>query len=328
MTVETTEQTAVQTTKRTNEYSALQNGAALQPRPTGGVLRMTDADRVDFLQRMTTNNIDALRPGQSTVTVLTSSTARVLFAFTVLCRDDELLLLPSPGQTAALAKHLRGQIFFMDKVKIEDASEAYARQRLMGPGADDALTTLGFHMADAEDGAFSEEEGVFAVKQMAYDVPGYELLVPVAQQQSTLATLEGAGAVQIDDDSYHARRVELGRPAAGHELVEAYNPLEVGLGWTCAENKGCYTGQEIIARQITYDKVTKTLVGLRSDAPLSVGADVTVDGRTAGTVTSTAHSPTLDAPVALAVLKRPHNASGTAVDVNGTTATVVELPFV
>src|SRR5688572_16985701 len=81
------------------EYAALTSGAALLARPDAGVLRLSDADRHDFLQRMTSNNIAILRPGQSAVTVLTSPTARVLFVFTVIARSDDLLLLPAPGQS-------------------------------------------------------------------------------------------------------------------------------------------------------------------------------------------------------------------------------------
>ena len=91
---------------------------------------------------------------------------------------------------------------------------------------------------------------------------------------------------------------------------DAYNPLESGMAWVCAENKGCYTGQEIIARQVTYDKVTRTLVGLQSDGPLNPGAAVQVDGRSVGSVTSAVYSPQRDAYVGLAILKRPHNSAG------------------
>ena len=122
-------------------------------------------------------------------------------------------------------------------------------------------------------------------------------------------------------------RIELGRPLAGHELTNAYNPLEAGLAWTCADNKGCYTGQEIIARQITYDKITKSLVGLRSAHLLPVGAEIIADGRAIGTVTSAAESIGTQAPIALAIVKRPYHEVGVAVTVDNQPAEVVALPF-
>lgn len=308
-------------------YRSLRAGAAVLPKPDSGVLRLAGADRVDFLQRMTTNNILALKPGGSCVTVLTSPTAKIVQVFTVLARPAELLLLPAPGETAALERHLRSQIFFMDQVEVAAVGADRLRLRLMGPGADGVLAPLGLDFAGAEDGACREAEGVLAVRQIAYDVPGYELVVEKERETRVMAALEAAGVVTLPDGAaYTALRVELGRPAPGCELVGEYNPLEAGLAWACAENKGCYTGQEIIARQITYDKVTRTLVGLRSAELLAAGAVVTAAGREIGVVTSAARSPALDAPLALAILKRPWNAVGTEVLVGDRPAPVVALP--
>ena len=308
--------------------TALRNGATLQLRPDAGVLVIADADRADFLHRMTTNNINALRPGQSAVTVLTSPTARIVFVFTVVCRADDLLVLPALGETAAVERYLRGQIFFMDKVKVRNVSADYARLRLMGDEAGATLAAVGLDLNVAADGAWQARDGLLAVKQVNYDVPGYELILPLAQQPALLDNLTAAGATLLDDDvAYHALRIELGRPLPGRELTGDYNPLEAGLAWACSDNKGCYTGQEIIARQITYDKVTKTLVGLRSAAALTAGAELTVDGRSVGVVTSAAHSPTLDAPIALAIVKRPHNVPGSSLQIGDVTATVMALPF-
>ena len=314
-----------------DEYTALRDGAALQLRPDAGVLVLTDADRADFLQRMTTNNVAALRPGQSCVTVLTNPTARIVQVFTVALpagEPDALWLLPAPGETAALERHLRGQIFFMDKVRVANRSADFARLRLMGPGATTALAALGFDVTQAADGAVLAHASLLAVVQHEYDLPGVELVVPTARLDAVAAALQQAGAVLlIDARAYHARRVELGRPAPGAELIGEYTPLEAGLAWACAENKGCYTGQEIIARQVTYDKVTRMLVGLRGAAPLAAGAALTADGRDVGAVTSAAWSPALDAHLALAVVKRPHHAAGTTLLADGVAAVVQELPF-
>jgi folate-binding protein YgfZ len=308
-------------------YRALRTGAAVLPKPDAGVLRLVGADRVDFLQRMTTNNILALKPGGSCVTVLTSPTAKIVQVFTVLARPEELLLLPAAGETAPLERHLRSQIFFMDQVEVANIGADRLRLRLMGPGADGVLASLGLDFAGAPDGAWREAKGVLAVKQVLYDVPGYELVVAKDQEARVTPDLKTAGVVTLPDETaYSVLRVELGRPAAGRELVGEYNPLEAGLAWTCAENKGCYTGQEIIARQITYDKVTRTLAGLRSAELLAAGAAVTAEGREIGVVTSAAYSPALDAPLALAILKRPWHTAGMEVFVGNQTATVVALP--
>jgi folate-binding protein YgfZ len=306
----------------------LVSGAAIMARPTAGLLRLTDAARHDFLQRLTTNNIAGLRPGQSAVTVLTSPTARILYVFTVVARSDDLLLLPAPGQSQALARHLRGQIFFMDKVKVHDLSEQWVRLRVMGPQAAQTLSALEINATTLSANDVATQGEILVVAQPQYEVPGFELIIPAEQLASVSDALLAAGAHVISGESYEARRVELGRPAVGAELVEDYSPLESGLAWTCAENKGCYTGQEIIARQITYDKVTKTLVGLRLADAVATGSEITVEGRPVGTITSVAHSPGLNAPIALAIIKRPHNAVGTTVQVGGHAATVAALPLI
>jgi folate-binding protein YgfZ len=308
------------------EYEAIVNGAAIFPRPTAGVLQLTDADRHDFLQRMTTNNIAVLRPGQSAVTVLTSPTARVLQVFTVIATSDELVLLPAPGQSQALARHLRGQIFFMDKVKVHDLGSEWGRLRVMGPKAEEILAAIGAEVGSLTPNSVIIQDDLMVVAQPQFEVPGFEVVVRAEKREETTVALLDAGGRAVGENAYEARRVELGQPAAGAELTEEYTPLEAGLGWACAENKGCYTGQEIIARQITYDKVTKNLVTLRLSDATAAGSDVTVEGRSVGTVTSVAYSPGLNAPVALAILKRPFNAPGTTVQIGAQNATVESAP--
>jgi folate-binding protein YgfZ len=318
-------------------YAALRSGAAVQPRPGYGVLALGDADRVDFLQRMTTNDVAALRPGESAVTVLTGPTARVQFVFTAVMREQEVWLLPAAGEAQALERNLRGQVFFMDRVQVRARGDL-ARLRVLGPRAAETVQrALGIDLAGAPEGAWQEAEGALALKQNAYDVPGIEVVLPSGEAEATQARLADAGARALDEGAasvaaYSARRVELGRPLPGAELTGEVNPLEAGLAWACAEDKGCYTGQEIIARQITYDKVTRSLVGLRGEKPLAPGTPLTVQGRVdrqaVGVVTSAAYSPALNAPVALAIVKRPHNAPGVRLDAGGRAVEVATLPFV
>ena len=314
-------------------YEALTAGTAVQPRPGYGVLALGDADRVDFLQRMTTNDVAALRPGGSALTVLTGATARVLFVFTVVMREQELWLLPAAGEAQGLERHLRGQIFFMDRVQVRPRGDL-SRLRVMGPRAAEAVQRgLGIALENAPEGAWQEAEGALALKQDAYDVPGIEVVLPAGEVAAVQARLAEAGARVLDDGAdsaaaYTARRVELGRPLPGAELTGDVNPLEAGLAWACAQNKGCYTGQEIIARQITYDKVTRALVGLRTPKLLAPGTPLTAEGREIGVVTSAVHSPALDAPVALAIIKRPHNAPGVRLAAGGQGVEVAALPFV
>lgn len=306
------------------EYQALASGAALQLRPQSGVLLLGERDRADFLQRMTTNDISRLQPGEAALTILTSPVARIDAVFCVLGRQDDLMLLSSNGQADSLRQHLQSQIFFMDKVTVTDESANLGRLRLLGPAAGELLQAAGLPQPAADD-HFLEEDSVIVLRQERYDIPGYEIINSVDNMDALQERLTDAGAVLLAGaDSYEARRIELRRPRPGKELTDAFSPLETGMAWVCAEDKGCYTGQEIIARQLTYDKVTRTLVRLRSELPLPEGAAVRFDGRAVGTVTSSAVSPSTG-PVALAVLKRPHNAEGVEVTVEGVDACVEQI---
>lgn len=316
-------------------WSALTTGAAWVARPNAALLALEGDDRVDFLQRLTTNNIKALQAGQAAVTVLTSPTARILHVFTVLVQDERLLLLPAPGEGAALHRALRGQIFFMDKVRVVDLAGAFTRLRVVGPRAGALLAEALALPAPISDGAFVQRGELIALADERYELPGVELLLRGGAEAAAElgARLTAAGAPEFTDPAlWEARRIEFGLPAPGAELTSDFNPLEAGLAWACAENKGCYTGQEIIARQITYDKVTRTLVGLRGER-LQPGATLLAEGREAGVVAGAAFSPTLGATIALAIVRRPWHAPGStlvarAADGSESPVAVVALPFV
>lgn len=320
---------------------ALHAAAWYQLPPSAGVLTVSDDDRVDFLQRMTTNHIASLRTdgapegsegeqdasGDSMVTILTSPTARILQVFPVLARANALWLLPAPNETAALARHLRGQIFFLDKVKVEDISDAWRRLRVVGPTALRVLQDAGIP-APTADRRWVAAGGVVALLERAYGIPGVELLVPADALEALAARLVEAGAPEVTAiDAVEALRVAMGRPAPGSELTADYSPLEVEMDWACSEKKGCYTGQEIIARQRTYDKVTRTLVGLRSEQMLEAGAPLLSEGREVGKITSVARHPATGTPIALAVVKRPANTPGTHLLCGAQSVEVVALPF-
>jgi folate-binding protein YgfZ len=177
-----------------------------------------------------------------------------------------------------------------------------------------------------DDDHWAESGSVRALTHAQYGIPGVELIVPVAEIDAVEAKLVAAGLLPIEDASViDAWRIELGRPAAGAELTGDFTPLEVEMEWACSDNKGCYTGQEIIARQRTYDKVTRSLVGLRAQQPLSPGDALIGEGREVGKITSAAVSPTTGMPIALAVVKRPHNQAGTRLMAGNVEVEVVEI---
>jgi folate-binding protein YgfZ len=315
-------------------YWAGRTGAALRDEGDHARLWLGGEDRNAFLQRTSTNDMRLL-PGQGTVTVLTSPTARIQAALTVLAMPAGLLLLAGPGQGPALFNTLRTQIFFNDKVTLEGRGGALAQFNLLGPQAAGLLGALAGDVADLPlfgwrtlpiagvDVTVQRHEGLGSA--------GYTLLIPTPAVLAVKDALLRGGAVALPDDAYHTLRVEAGVPASGSELTEQVNPLEAGLARFCNQHKGCYTGQEIIARQITYDKVTTHLVGLLLDELAAPQAKLMAEARPAGWISSAVHSIALDRPIALGFVRRPHHEPGTRLAVQAgdhvVAATVAALPF-
>lgn len=272
-----------------------------------GFLRLTGEDRRDFLQRQSTNDVGMLAPDRAVTTVLTSPTARILDVLTLLDEGDSLGAITLNGRAAATAATLRGKIFFMDRVEVSDESANMGQIDIEGNNAAAFLAHFGLEPLDIDRAARVAWQGeqLWVIGRPGLVDKGCRLLAPVGVMNELVSWLEDKGAAGLSEVAREALRIEAGLPAAATELTEDYNPLEAGLAWTVAENKGCYTGQEVIARQITYDKVTRRLTRLRLDEEVQAPAKVFAEGRPVGQITSAAISPRFG-PIALAYLKRPY----------------------
>ncbi len=316
------------------DYQAALQEAVFIVQPEQGFLRISGADRLDFINRQTTNDIHLLNPGRVVTTVLTTPTARMQDILTLVDEGESFGAITLAGHAAATAQLLRGKIFFMDKVAVEDVSAQVVQIDLAGPEAESLLRNIGIVVNSGQDAVVTADfagNRLWVVATKGLGGPGYRMLASSEIAEALQVALVEAGFMPLSQENAEILRIETGLPASDSELSEEYNPLEAGLDDAISQSKGCYTGQEIIARQITYDKVTKQLVGLRLEALVEPGSQVEVEGKTVGTVTSVADSPRFGA-IALAYLKRPHNQAGTQVSVVAPTtgpvsAHVVSLPF-
>lgn len=311
-------------------YTAARTGAAFFRVPDPGVLRLTGADRRDYVQRQTTNDIRRLGPDRPLLTVLTSGTARIvdLWWLIEVPEAEAIDLLTLPGRGARTAAYLTRRIFFMDQVALRDTSGDHVLIELRGPQAPEVLRALGSPFPAVGTLERAEQGDLRAIGVRADEAL---LILPGAQADAVQEHLRRAGALPLSAAAREVLRVEDGYPGPDRELTEDYTPLEANLDALIAGDKGCYSGQEVLARQVTYDKIARRLTGLRCAGPVSVGADVRVEGRAVGSVTSAVESPRLGW-IALAVLRRPHHAAGTGVAVGqagaGVQAETVALPFV
>ncbi len=298
--------------------------------PTTGWLQISGADRVDFLQRQSTNDITLLTAEHVITTVLTNAAARILDVLQLVSMGDVTLgAIPLPGRAAATAHFLKRRIFFMDKVTVTDSSAEIVMLDLVGAGAADILQGYGVTPPGLDALAHGEIQGipVRVLGQRGLLGDGYRLLAESNFRDQLAAAAGSAGAKSLSEDEVEVLRVEAGLPGPLRELTEDYTPLEMRLEHLISDKKGCYTGQEVIARQITYDKITKSLAGLRLAAPVNPGDRVFVEDAAVGEVTSAVHSPRFGT-LALAVIKRPHFERGMVVEVQGVRGQVTNLPFI
>ena len=303
--------------------------------PDTAYLRITGPDRMQFLQRQTTNDLSRLLPGHILTTVLTSPTARILDVLILLIeqRDPDVIsIITLPGYSSKTRQFLQSRIFFMDKVTIQDTSTDFEQIDLIGPAWKHLIPNLGIDHLPIEDNIQYGQIGSTPVRAFNHFGLGIRLLFPSSGESDVIAALARSGSEEISSEIYGVLRVEAGVPSPAHELTEDYTPLEAGLEKAISTEKGCYTGQEVLARQITYNKVTRQLVGLRLTNQ-SFGEPTLrspEDHKNVGEITSVAHSPR-NGYIALGMVKQPYYQPGTRLIVGdpqeGHFATVSALPF-
>ena len=254
--------------------------------------------------------------GSGAHTVLTSNKGRIVDVIFVLRRPDHLLLLTGGGNETTVAEWIDFYTIIED-TEIEDVTAATAAVSLIGPGAVGLLASLAgpdAPPAGNEDAAEVAIDGAqaTAIRRDMGAIPAFDLIASDSDGPPLLENLTGAGAFPVGRDTVELARIEQGVPAFGAELDEAYNPLEAGLQHMISYIKGCYIGQEVIARLTTYDKVQKCLVRLAwpSDADVDAGAKLMLDARQAGVVTSAIRDPRTGSGLGLGYVRKALSDAG------------------
>ena len=305
------------------EYAAARRGAAVIPRSHEGRIRAVGRDRLDLLHRMSTNDLTNMAAGEARPTVLTTAIGRMVDALMVLNRGETALCLTSPGRATAIRKWLAGHIFFRDQVKFEDATSDLGQLGIYGPRAGAVAGALAGGAEALAENCFVEREGVIALR-----LPGdrYSIVAPADRLEAVWDQAVAAGATPAGEEAYQMLRLAAGLPEGGREITEEYIPLETNLWHAVSFTKGCYIGQEIIARMESRGKLARRLCGVKLDAPVAAGDEVRTGEALVGKVTSAGTLPDLG-PVALAYLKTASAEPGTHVKVGDVSGSVVELPF-
>ena len=297
--------------------------AALLPVRGNRVVGIAGPDALDLLQRLTTNEMRTVSTERAVVTALLSPVGKLRNLFTVVKSEDGYLLLAGPGESESLRALLQSQIFFMDNAKVMDVSHEWVVFQVAGREAGRAVTSLGFEPGCWQEGLVQRSGKMLAFLQERLEWPSIYLVLPANAVEDARTALIAAEVKPLDNWSpFNLQRILAKRAGYAGELSGDFNPLEVGLDWICAENKGCYPGQEIIARQITYGKITRQLVLLHSIEPLERKANVKVGKAKVGYVSSKEDLKPGGGSYGLAVLRSSSIAGIEHVTVSGNRASI------
>ncbi|MGL5081421.1 MAG: YgfZ/GcvT domain-containing protein [Microcoleaceae cyanobacterium] len=308
---------------------AVQSGVTVCDRSHGGLLQISGEDRLRFLHNQSTNAIQTLKPGQGCDTVFVTSTARTLDLATVYVTETALLILVSQSRRQQLLKLLDKYIFPMDRIELKDVSQAYVVFNLIGSNSIQLLEKLGINLEEKSYGSHQtvivENIPIRVATGNGLAIDGYTIILEVEKAGIFWEILTTQGAIPLGENVWENLRIQQGRPMPDLELTEDYNPLEAGLWHTISFDKGCYIGQETIARLNTYKGVKQRLFGIQLTAPVSPGTVIRVGDEKVGMLTS--YTEIDQRHFGLGYIRTKAGGVGLSVDVGDVSGEVVKVPY-
>ena len=244
-----------------SELTALDGGAGVLPLAEAGLVRVSGPGHLEVLQRMLSQDLAGLAPGQGRLALLLTPKGQFRAVMAVFGGAGESLLLPPPGRAAEVADALAKFLLLSRCTAQPVAGHAIA---VVGTGWLEAAAAAGANRADLEIGGCCTGGGTRWFGRTMLGVPGATAVGPT---DAAGRALQAAGAREVSREAVELLRIRNGAPAWGHELTGTTLPPEVGIeADTISYTKGCYVGQETIARMATYGHPTRALAGLRQAA--------------------------------------------------------------
>jgi folate-binding protein YgfZ len=311
------------------QYRELREGAGLLERPERATLEVKGPAAGEFLQGQVTNDVPAIELGTGCYAAMLNPKGRIVADMRILRSGDEAFLLDTEADAhAAVLRDLR-MYKIGRQVDVIDTAADTAVERvvisLLGPRSDEVTEAATGTRPGASEHDIAEAGAVLLVRT---DV-GIDLIVPAAGAGELRRQVLEAGAHEISPQAAEIVRIEGGRPRHGVDMTADNLPAEAGIvDRAVSFTKGCYVGQEPVARMHYKGHPNRHLRGLRLGATAPAGTQLFASGgKEVGTITSSALSPALG-PVALALIRREVVPGVVvAVGAEGPDATVVELPF-
>jgi len=298
----------------TSEYELLTESVGLVDRSERGMFVVRGGEAADFLQGQVSNDVEALAPGTGCYATILTHKGKLRTDLRGL-RGDDYFWLDTEAIGHAVVRHMLSTYTLGRDVQWEDVGEAHSILSLIGPAADD----LAEQAPPAAEHSFVDTgAGLWVRTDLGLDV---------------LCGTERAGALRgelgvetVSEAAAECVRIESGRPRLGLDMDSETIPQEAGINERAVDfEKGCYVGQETVARLHWRGKPNRHLRGLRLSEPVERRTDIVLGEKVVGRVASTCVSPRLG-PIALALVRREAS-PGDTVTVGTAEAEVVELPF-
>ncbi|HCY76218.1 MAG TPA: hypothetical protein DHV28_09880 [Ignavibacteriales bacterium] len=326
-----------------DEVYSLNNGVSLKYMNNLSIIELKGSDSLDFLHRISTNSMKGLNKEEVKKTIFTSEKGRIIGVSTVMNFESYILLVTGINSKLKVMSWINKYIIG-DDVKLSDASHRFNLFQIIGPQSESFLSLfIGEAINTIADNSFKvvSADGILFFLAKIKDANGLKKYWILAEQENgkklVKHMIENRGPFDfnlIGEEAYTVFKIENGIPSDPNELNDLYNPHEAKIINLVDFKKGCYIGQEVIARLDTYDKVQKQLVGfcfpetIETDEKFSLLDD---QKNEVGVITSIAYSPRIKKNIALGYIKRALALQGTKVTAQNETkkmeVQVHELPF-
>jgi folate-binding protein YgfZ len=292
----------------TSDYELVTEGAGLVDRSDRAKFLVRGGEAADFLQGQVSNDVEALEPGSGCYATVLTHKGKLRTDLRILRGEDWFFLDTEAIGYAVLEHMLRTKSLGRD-VQYEDVTESRALLSLIGPASRERLDTA---PATEENAFVAGADGIYVATLLGVDV--------ICERGTEL------GVERVSEEAAECARIEAGRPRLGYDMDAETMPQEAGINERAVSfTKGCYVGQETVARLHYRGKPNRHLRGLRLSEPAERGSEIQLGDKVVGRLGSTCVSPRFG-PIALALVRREAE-PGATVTVGGAPAEVVGLPF-
>ena len=310
----------------TESYKTIRDGGGFR-QAKRGMIKVSGKEAVQFLNGLITNDVAKLDSSHWMTAAFPNAQGRLLAIARVL-RFDEYFIFETEEKTREKVFQNLFRFTFAGDFFVEDLTEEFSNLSVSGK----EISKFKYKIPSENEivcAKFDDGDN-FIIQSFRAD--GFDIFLPKASRESFVSELRESNYAEISDELYEILRIENGLPLYGVDMDETTIIPELGIDGLISYNKGCYIGQEIIARIHFRGHVAKRLTGLvfeAENAEIKPNDEIkSFDGKNAGRITSVTFSPKLQKIIALAFVRYDYLAEGTLLKVGETTATVKDLPFV